>query len=112
MRFVRFMIALAALVLFASAVKAQTRITGVTPDTAKAGDEVSASGEDIDGAKVDKLYLTNGKDDFEVQMSEQTEKTIKFKIPADMKPGRWALMVRTKGADPKLMEQPIKVTVE
>ena len=112
MRFVRFMIALAALLMFASAVKAQTRITGVTPDTAKAGDEVTANGEDIDGAKVDKLYLTNGKDDFEVQISEQTEKTIKFKIPANMKPGRWALMVQTKGADVKLMEQPTKLTVE
>ncbi len=112
MRLLRYMIALAVLLLSVSAVKAQTRITSVTPDTVKAGGEASAIGEDIDGAKVDKLYLTNGKDDFEVQISEQTEKSIKFKVPADMKPGRWALMVRTKGADPKLMEQPTKVTVE
>ena len=37
---------------------------------------------------------------------------MKFKIPASVKPGRYSLMIRTKGADAKLLEQPVKLTVE
>lgn len=112
MRFALRIVCYAALVLSGLSLHAQTRITSVGPASAKPGDVVTATGEAIDPANVDALYLTNGKDDIEVSMSEQTEKTIKFKIPADVKPGRWALMVRTKGAEPKLLEQPTKVTVE
>jgi len=34
------------------------------------------------------------------------------KIPATTKPGRLALMVLTTGKVPKLIEQPVKVTIE
>jgi hypothetical protein len=112
MRFAVRFLCCSALLLFALSLNAQTRITSVDPVSAKPGDVVTASGDGIDPANVDALYLTNGKDDIEVPMSEQTAKTIKFKIPAGVKAGRWTLMVRTKGDEPKLLEQPTKVTVE
>jgi hypothetical protein len=35
-----------------------------------------------------------------------TDKLIKFKVPAQVKPGRWALMTHMKsGSEPKLIEQ-------
>jgi len=57
--------------------------------------------------------LTNGTDDIKVEMTQQTDKLIKFKVPSGVKAGRWALMVRLKsGKGPQLIEQPVKVTVE
>ncbi len=113
MRFMLPAVALAGLLLFPLPAKADgARIHDVDPPTAKCGDMVSANGEGMDKANVDALYLTNGKDDIKVQMMEQTEKVIKFKVPANTKPGRWALMIHTKGTEPRLLEQPVKVTVE
>ena len=91
---------------------AAASIKSVEPDTAKAGDVLTATGEAIDQASVDALYLTNGKDDVQVEVVEQTDKSIKFKIPASIKPGRWSLMIQTKGNQPMLIEQPVKITVE
>ena len=88
------------------------RITGVDPDSGKIGDTVGAAGEAMDKSKVDELYLTDGTNDFKVQIVEQTESMIKFKIPAKIKPGRYALMIKTKGPDVKLLEQPVRLTVE
>ena len=101
---------LAGLVMFSATLQAQARITSVEPLTAKAGDTVNAIGEEIDNANVDTLYLTDGTNDFKCQMVEQTATTIKFKVPDNMKAGRWAVMVHTKKN--QLIEQPVKLTVE
>jgi len=101
---------LAGLVMFSATLQAQARITSVEPLTAKAGDTVNAIGEEIDNANVDILYLTDGTNDFKCQMVEQTATPIKFKVPDNMKAGRWALMVHTKKN--QLIEQPVKLTVE
>ena len=64
-------------------------------------------------SSVDELYLTNGSKDVKVNITEQGEKLITFKIPADIKPGRWALMIHLKAATgTKFYEQPVKITVE
>jgi hypothetical protein len=113
MRFLLSMIAVAGLLLCPFTLRADgTRVVSVDPVTAKVGDVVSVTGEGIDSANVDALYLTNGTDDIKVQIVEQNEKLIKFKVPTGVKPGRWALMVRTKGPEPRLLEQPVKITVE
>ena len=98
------------LVLCAVGLRAQTRITGVEPLNAKPGDTVSAAGEGIDKAAVDTLYLTDGSNDFKCEVVGQTAKEIKFKVPADMKKGRWSLMVHTN--DGQLLQQPVKLNVE
>jgi hypothetical protein len=106
----------AALVLLAASVTAfgqdMPRITGVDPANGKIGDLISVAGENLAKAHVAKLYLTDGKSDVVVEVTEQTATTLKFKIPSKASPGRFALMVLTTGKDPKLIEQPVKVTVE
>jgi hypothetical protein len=64
------------------------KIISVDPASAKAGDMVSPAGEDIGQSAVDALYLTNGATDLEVQIVEQTDQLLKFKVPAGIKPGR------------------------
>jgi hypothetical protein len=101
---------LLALVVCAAGLRAQTRILTVDPDTAKPGATVTANGEGIDKTAVDTLYLTDGSNDFKCEVLEQTAKSIRFKVPADMKKGRWALMVHTSAG--QLLQQPVKLNVE
>lgn len=92
--------------------EAMPRMTTVEPGNGKAGDELKIAGENLTKPGVTKLYLTDGKNDLEVQMTEQAATSIKFKIPATAKPGRFSIMILTGGKDPKYIEQPVRVTVE
>jgi nitrous oxidase accessory protein NosD len=95
----------------AFAQQAMPRMTSVEPQNGKAGDVVVVSGENLEKATVSKVYLTDGKNDLEVSITEQSGKEIKFKIPAKAN-GRLALMVLTSGKEAKLIEQPVKVQVD
>jgi hypothetical protein len=86
------------------------RMASVDPDTAKVGDSVVVTGENLDKASVAKLYLTDGKNDLVAEVLAQTATTIKFKIPAKAT-GRMAIMVLTTGKEPQLIEQPVKVLI-
>ncbi len=87
------------------------RMTTVEPASGKAGDEVTVTGENLEKTNVADVFLTDGKNDTKVAITDQAATTLKFKIPATVK-GRLALMILTKGKEPKLIEQPVKVTVE
>jgi hypothetical protein len=112
MRYLVPILCLAAALWTAAPACAQSRLTGVDPLNGKSGDVVAAAGENIDKAKVVELYLTDGTKDFKVQILEQTDAQIKFKVPASVKAGRYALMIKTGGPEPKLLEQPIKFTID
>jgi hypothetical protein len=92
--------------------QAMPRLSTVTPDTGKAGDVITTEGENLEKAHVAELYMTDGKEDIKVVMSEQTATTIKFTVPAKVKAGSFNLMILTTGAAPKLLVQPVKLTIE
>lgn len=96
----------------ALAQQAMPRMTAVEPDNGKAGDVLTVAGENLAKPDVEKLYLTDGKNDLQVEVTEQAPASIKFKIPATAKPGRFSLMILTGGKEPKYIEQPVKVTIE
>ena len=102
----------AALALVLMAQQAMPRMTGVEPANGKAGDVLAAAGENLDKDQVKELYLTAGSTDLKVEITEQTGTAIKFKIPAKAAAGRYSLMILTGGKEPKLIEQPVKLTVE
>jgi hypothetical protein len=109
----RFVISLlATLSLAAFAQQPVPRMTTVEPPSAKAGAEVVVNGENLQKEHVAKLYLTDGKNDTPVVMIEQAAATIKFKIPEKAAAGRFSLMLLTTGNEPKLIEQPVRVTIE
>ena len=91
--------------------QAMPRMSSVDPTSGKKGDVVAVTGENLDKDNVAKVYLTDGKNDTPVEVTEQTATSIKFKIPA-AKAGRLALMILTTGKDAKYIEQPVKVTIE
>ena len=107
-----FAISLLAAASFAAfAQQAMPRMVSAEPPNGKIGDVIAVSGENLQKPVVEKVYLTNGKDDLPVEVTEQTATSIKFKIPAKAT-GRMAVMVLTGGKDAKLIEQPVKVTIE
>jgi|SRR4051794_22144616 hypothetical protein len=98
--------------LIAQAQQAMPRMTTIDPGNGKVGDILIVSGENLDKAQVEKIYLTDGKNDLQVDVSDQAATSVKIKIPAKAKPGRFALMLLTTGKEPKFIEQPVKLTVE
>jgi hypothetical protein len=103
---------LAAASFAALAQTAMPRLESAEPQNGKSGDVIVVTGENLQKDSVAKLYLTDGTNDTQVEISEQTATTLKFKIPAKVKAGRLALMILTGGKEPKLIEQPVKVTIE
>ncbi len=88
------------------------RMVTCEPQTGKVGDVIAVTGENLQKDMVSKVYLTDGKNDLPVEVTEQTPTSIKFKIPTKAVPGnRLALMVLTTGKDAKLIEQPVKVAI-
>lgn len=97
----------------AFAQQALPRMVSVDPLSGKKGDLIAVTGENLDKAQVDKVFLTDGKNDIVVEVTEQTATSIKFKIPAKAATGgRLALMILTTGKDAKYIEQPVKVMIE
>ena len=84
----------------------------VSPDTAKSGDILTVIGEHLDKDRVAEVYLTDGKSEIKIQVVEQSEETLKVKVPDKVKPGRLHLMVLTTGPDPQYLEQPVAVLIE
>jgi hypothetical protein len=85
------------------------RMVSAEPANGKVGDVIAVAGENLQKELVLKVYLTDGTNDILCEVTEQTDKSIKFKIPAKAT-GRLALEVLTGGN--RLIEQPVKVTVE
>jgi hypothetical protein len=91
--------------------EAMPRMASAEPSSAKVGDVVTVTGENLEQANVAKVYLTDQKNDLPCEVTSQTATEIKFKVPAKSA-GRMALMILTNGKEQKLIEQPVKVTVE
>lgn len=88
------------------------QMTSVEPASGASGDVLTITGDRLDRDNVAAVYLTDGKNDIKVVITGQNATSIKFQIPAAAKAGRFALMVLTTGKEPKLIEEPVKVTVE
>ena len=89
------------------------RFTIVEPAAGKIGTEISITGENIGKEYVVELYFTDGTNDIKTPMLEQTATSIKCRIPKGVKVGiRYRLMLLTRGKEPKLIEQPVRVEIE
>jgi hypothetical protein len=87
-------------------------MTSVEPATAKAGVEVTVAGANLEKANIAEVYLSLDEKDVKVELIEQTATSIKFKVPATMKPGRFGVVILTTTKPARLIEQPVKLTVE
>ncbi|MBM3740202.1 MAG: hypothetical protein FJW39_30995 [Acidobacteria bacterium] len=83
----------------------------VNPDTVTPGTVLKVEGEFLDSEHVAKVFLTDGKTDYEMQVLKQAAAKLEARVPDDLKPGKFFLMVLTTGSDGMLIEQPVKVQV-
>ena len=88
------------------------KMSTATPDVVKPGAVVTVDGEYLDFNHVVKVFITDRTNDIEVKILKQSEVAITFKLPADVKPGRYFMMVQTAGEDPMLIEEPVRIIVE
>lgn len=108
---------IALLLLLAVPAHAQTQsgmplMTSVEPASARVGGVLTVQGVNLGADSVAVVYLTDGTNDTAMAILEQKDTSIQCRIPREGKPGRFALMVLTKGKDARLIEQPVKVTIE
>ena len=104
-----------ALIMAAATVRDQTvpetpLMRVVEPARARPGDTVVVKGDALDKSRVSEVYLTDGANDFKVEIVQQTNTSITFKIPANTPLGRFGLMV-LMAREPKFIEQPVYLTV-
>jgi hypothetical protein len=90
--------------------QATPRCSAIDPDTAKTGDTVNATCENADKNTGVEMYLTDGKVDTKVAITEQSSDKIKFQVPR-IKPGRYHLAFLTANKA-SMVEQPVVLTVE
>ena len=88
------------------------QVLTIEPRNAKPGTVVSVTGNFLDKTKVDDAFLTDHRFDLKVKVLEQTPTSIKFRVPPFIKPGRHQLLLQTAGETPKLLEQPVYLSVE
>lgn len=82
-----------------------------TPEAVMPGTVMKIEGEYLDRQHVEKVFLTDGKTDYELTITSQKAAVVQAKVPEDVKPGKFFLMVLTTGSDGMLIEQPVKVKV-
>ena len=87
-------------------------IKTVDPDTVRVGDDLTATGTNLQKELVASVYLIQGDKTIPVTLTSQTETELKFKVPAAAKPGRYQLMVLTAPPNPQYLEEPVWFTVE
>lgn len=108
---ISFIAMLMAVGLAAYAQEGTPRMYTAEPATAQRGDVVTITGNFLDTECVAKVFLTDGKNDTPVEVTEQSKTTLKFKIPEKIAAGRWAVMVLSNGPNAKYIEEPVKVLI-
>jgi hypothetical protein len=103
---------LLALLLMAplSAFQGPPRCTAVDPDTAKVGDTVNMTCENVDKAAFAGVYLTDGNNDTKLAVKDKTAAKITFQVPS-IKPGRYHIEFLTANKA-SFVEQPVVITVQ
>ena len=88
------------------------QMTDISQKAAKPGEIITVSGQGLNSKNIDEIYLTDHKFDMRVKVLEQTQSTVKFRVPPFAKPGRTQLLFLTRGDEPKLLEQPVYLLIE
>jgi hypothetical protein len=83
----------------------------VEPYSAKVGAEVVATGDNLGKEMVAEVFIGVDGNNTKVEVTSQAEKELKFKVPT-VKAGPYRVIVLTKGANPVMIEEPVRLVVE
>ena len=99
------------LLLVGASLHAQT-LNSVRPDSGKVGAVLRVRGSELSKEKIDSVYLSDQTLDRMVKVLNQTDNFIEFRIPPSVKPGRFQLVLKTAGKEPRILEMPVYIKVE
>ena len=104
---------LANLGLFAQAgTQFSPQATFAEPKVVKPGTVITIRGVALGSKDVAEVFLTDQRFDMKVKVLEQTDNSLKIRVPPFAKPGRQQLLLLTSGKSPAYLEQPVYVLVE
>jgi hypothetical protein len=83
----------------------------VDPYNAKVGAEVLVSGDNLGDKFVAEVYVGAEGKNTKVDVISQTDKELKFRVPK-VKSGPYRVLVLTKGVEPAMIEEPVRLVVE
>jgi hypothetical protein len=83
----------------------------VEPYPAKAGTEAIITGDNLGANIVAEVYISIDGKNTKVEVTSQTEKELKFKIP-NVKAASYKVLVLLKSVDPTIIEEPVRLVVE
>src|SRR5579863_9125308 len=78
----------------------------VMPSVVRSGDVVTVTGYALDAKHVKEVYLTDADNDYRVEIIEQGNVALRFRVPAKIPAGQMRLAVIVVGRD-DLLEQPV-----
>ncbi len=84
----------------------------VDPYAAKAGAEITVAGDNLDKKIVAEVYMSLNNKNTKVDVTSQTDKELKFRVPANIKPGSYRIVVLVRSVDPVLIEEPVRLLIE
>lgn len=87
-------------------------VRSIEPDSAKPGDSLVATGQNLGKEVVLEVYLTQGETSFKSEIKSQTPDSLTFIVPSTVKAGRFGFSILTRGPAPLLVDQPVVVTIE
>lgn len=82
----------------------------LNPFTAKAGDQIEVTGENLNAQRVTAVYLTRGETEVQVKVLSQADTKLKFVVP-QVDPGTYRPAV-VMADDNRLIEQPVVLFVK
>jgi hypothetical protein len=81
----------------------------VTPGEVRPSDLVTVQGEALDAAHVKAVFLTDRKEEVQVEILAQGSNYLRFKVP-DIAPGKWHIAIKLVLED-MFLEEPVFVLV-
>jgi hypothetical protein len=83
----------------------------VEPYPARAGTEVIVAGDNLGKNVIAEVYISFEGKNMKVEVTSQTEKELKFKVP-NVKPASYKVLVLLKSVDPTIIEEPVRLVIE
>lgn len=107
----RKLIVVSAMLLLSAALlcsQSAPKLTGIDPESAKVGANVTVTGENLGKGTVIAVFLSSASDDFKASVVEQTAEKIILKVP-QVKAGKYNISLQVKN---EIYIQPVNLTVE
>ena len=89
--------------------KGASYLKEIAPFEARAGQTLIGRGENLNQERVIELYLSDGKNDYRVEILEQSKDAIRFKLPGVLPEGK--LRAALVSDDLMILEQPVFVRI-